>query len=689
MGASVESIFTALDNVEPSVRIRVLAERIRGADHAYYVLDAPIMSDGEYDALMRELRALEDEHPDLVSSDSPTQRVSGAAADDFAKVTHLEPLLSLRNAMSEEEVRQFDQRVNSLVGHAVLYDCEPKLDGLSIALVYRDGHLEVAATRGDGTTGEDVTANVRTIRTIPLVLLAEAPSLLQVRGEVIMDRDAFMALNESLVATGEAPKANPRNAAAGSLRQLDPRVTANRPLRFFAYSAYSPTGLPIETQTDLLIALQRWGFPISPFSRFAPSLDDALAYCREMESTRHTWSFDTDGVVLKVNSLVDQAELGTVGRDPRWAIAFKYPPEEAYTTLKNISVQVGRTGVLTPVAELEPVTVGGVLVKSATLHNAREIARKDLRIGDTVVVRRAGEVIPEIVTAVIERRVGSEREWSMPSTCPSCGAPARQVDEEVAIRCSNRPSACPAQLAQGIEHFASRDCMNIEGLGPAIIETLLTNSLIRTPADLYALTPEQLLPLPRFGEKSAQRLLANIAASQKAELPRVINALGIPQVGQETASLLASVFGSLQRLASATEDELNDLEGIGPSVTESIRGFFATPENRTLVDDLSQLGIGQPASRDGLPNSTSSVGHLQGASFVITGTLTKPRRHYEELIVKSGGRIADSVSSKVSYVVHGDSPGSKLAKAQKLGIPLLDEAGLLDLISPNEDANPR
>ncbi|HZW31946.1 MAG TPA: NAD-dependent DNA ligase LigA [Isosphaeraceae bacterium] len=665
------------DESAARARISELIQRIHEADYAYYVLDAPIVDDATYDGWMRELRALEEAFPGLVRPDSPTQRVPGAPVEAFAKVTHLDPLLSLGNCTSEEELRRFDQRVRSLLGHPTNYHCEPKFDGLSIALVYRDGQLVVAATRGDGTTGEDVTANVRTIRSIPIVLRGQAPPVLQVRGEVIMERAAFLALNEALIAAGETPKANPRNAAAGSLRQLDPRVTASRPLRFFAYSAYAPGGLPVATQAELIAVLRAWGFPTSPYNRLVPDVDAALAYIREMQEVRHSWPFDTDGVVIKVNGLADQAELGVVGREPRWAIAYKYPSEEAYTLLKNIVVQVGRTGVLTPVAELEPVSVGGVLVSRATLHNAREVARKDLRIGDTVVVRRAGEVIPEIVTAVVERRPPDARPWTMPSTCPSCGAPVRQVDDEVAVRCSNRPSRCPAQLAQNIEHFASRDCMNIEGLGPAVIETLLAHGLIRSPADLYRLTREQLIPLPRFGERSADRLLASIAASRSAELARVIDALGIPQVGHETAQILARTFGSLDRLAAASEAELAALEGIGPSVSASIRAFFQDPDNQALVSDLLALGIGCAAAAS---SAAGESARLAGLTFVITGTLSRPRRYYEELIERAGGRVSDTVTSKVNYLVRGEAPGSKLAKAEKLGIPILDEAGLLALL---------
>lgn len=661
-----------------TARVRALVAEIRAADYAYYVLDAPILDDGAYDALMRELRSLEAEHPDLVLPESPTQRVPGAPVESFLKVTHLEPLLSLGNCVSEDDLRKFDQRVSASLGRQPGYHCEPKFDGLSIALVYQEGKLAVAATRGNGLVGEDVTANVRSIRSVPQTLWGDPPATLQVRGEVIIERESFLALNEALVAAGEAPKANPRNAAAGSLRQLDPKITASRPLRFVAYSAYAPAGLPIARQTDLLAALREWGFPTSAHNRPAPDVEAALAYIREMESARHGWPFDTDGVVVKVDSFADQAELGAVGREPRWAIAYKYPPEEAYTTLKDITVQVGRTGVLTPVAELEPVTIGGVLVSRATLHNAREVARKDLRLGDTVVIRRAGEVIPEIVAAVVERRPANATVWQMPDACPACGAPVLQVEDEVALRCSNPPSKCRAQLAQGIEHFASRACMNVEGLGPAVVEALLTADLIHTPADLYRLTKEQLLPLPRFAERSADKLLKNVTDSRSAELSRVIDALGIPQVGHETAQLLASVFGSLDRLADAAEEQLNDLEGIGPSVTASIRGYFADAGNRALVDDLLELGIGRAPHTEA--TDAAEDGRLAGASVVITGTLSKPRRYFEELIAKSGGRLADSVTTKVTYVVCGDAPGSKLDKARKLGVPVLTEADFLALL---------
>jgi len=686
--AVIASPLPTEDDVHRSIekRLRALVDQIRAADYAYYTLDAPILSDAEYDAAMRELKALEEAHPALVLPDSPTRRVPGAPAERFNKVTHLSPLLSLGNVMSEDELRRFDQRVTDLLGKAPAYHCEPKFDGVSIGLIYRNGVLVQGATRGDGMVGEDVTANVRTIHAIPLALSGTPPPILQVRGEVLMDRAAFLALNEALVAAGEAPKANPRNASAGSLRQLDAKVTASRPLRFFAYSAFAPDGLPVQSQTELMTRLRDWGFPVTAANRHAAGLEDALAYVREMAEGRHAFPFDTDGVVIKVDSLAAQAELGFVGREPRWAVAYKYPPEEAFTVLKAINVQVGRTGVLTPVAELEPVNVGGVLVSRATLHNAREIARKDLRVGDTVVIRRAGEVIPEIVTPVVERRNGSEVIWNMPETCPSCGAPVRQVDDEVAIRCSNSPSRCPAQRAQRIEHFAGRDRMDIDGMGPAVIESLLAAGLIQTPADLYRLTKEQILSLPRFAEKSAEKLVANISRSRSADLPRVIDALGIPQVGRETAQLLASAYRSLADLATASDEELNSFEGIGPSVAASIRGFFAEPDNRALVDDLTSLGIGTaPAT----VQPRGSGGALSGASVVITGTLSHPRKYFEELIERHGGRVADSVSSKVTYLLCGESPGSKLEKARKLGVTVLDEARFDVLIGQDAPATVR
>ena len=662
-------------------RVAELIEVIRTADHDYYVLDTPSSSDADYDAAFRELRAIEAAHPSLIRKDSPTRHVPGLPSEGFSKVAHLDPLLSLGNAMSEEELRRFGLRVTGLLGQSSSYHCEPKFDGLSIALVYRDGQLSVAATRGDGNVGEDITANVRTIRSIPLILRDGAPPLIQVRGEVLMDRAAFLVLNESLVAAGEPPKANPRNAAAGSLRQLDARITASRALRFFAYGAYAPEGLTVQTQAELSAQLRAWGFPTSSANRRVAHFEGALDYCRAMETIRHTFEFDTDGVVVKVESLAAQVELGTAGREPRWAIAYKYAPEEAFTTLRDIIVQVGRTGVLTPVADLEPVTVGGVLVGRATLHNAREVARKDLRIGDTVVVRRAGEVIPEIVTAVVERRTGTEVPWMMPITCPSCGAPVRQSEDEVATRCSNSANWCPAQLAQRIEHFAGRDRMNIEGMGPAVIESLLGAHLIQTPADLFRLTRDQVLGLPRFAEKSADKLVANISASRSADLPRVVDALGIPQVGRETAQLLATVFGSIEKLSAATEEQLIELEGIGPSMLASIRGYFADPDNQAFVSDLVSLGIGKNGGAQSAAR-LASLDTLAGASFVITGTLSHPRRYFEQLILTNGGRLTDSVNSKVSYLLRGDSPGSKLDKAKKLGVTVLSESEFEDLIRP-------
>lgn len=493
-----------------------------------------------------------------------------------------------------------------------------------------------------------------------------------------MDRASFLALNEGLQASGEPPKANPRNAAAGSLRQLDSKVTAGRSLRFFAYAAFAPGEMLVATQTELLRQLQQWGFQPSPWSQAAADLEAALAYIREMREGRHRFPFDTDGVVIKVDSLAAQAELGVVGREPRGATAYKYPPEEAYTTLKDILVQVGRTGVLTPVADLEPVNLGGVVVSHASLHNAREIARKDVRIGDTVVIRRAGEVIPEVITPVVERRTGAERVWSMPETCPSCGAPVRHVEGEVAIRCSNAPSRCPAQVAQTIEHFGGRDRMNVEGLGPAVIESLLQAQLVHRPADLYRLTKEQLLGLPRFADKSAEKLIANIQRTRSMDLGRVIDALGIPQVGRETAQLLAATIGSLEGLANANESDLAKLEGIGPSVAGSIVGYFAEAENRAFVDDLRSLGIGQATEL--ARHAGGSGGRLAGAAFVITGTLSRPRQAVAESIGANGGRVVDSVSAKVAYLVYGESPGSKLEKARKLGVTVLTEAELLALL---------
>jgi DNA ligase (NAD+) len=675
---SISPATASVETGELAVHHRELVELVRAADYAYYVLDAPMLSDAEYDVVLRELRALEAEHPELSTPDSPTRRVPGAPVEGFAKVTHLDALLSLGNAMSEDELRRFDTRVTTMLGSPPAYHCEPKFDGLSIAIVYREGRLAGAATRGDGYVGEDVTENVRTIRSIPLALRGPAPAVVQVRGEVLMDRDAFLALNEKLVAAGEPAKANPRNAAAGSLRQLDAKISVDRPLRFFAYSAYAPDGLPATTQGEMSELLREWGFPTSRANRLAAGLEEALRFCHEMETGRRVFPFDTDGVVVKVNSLAAQAELGWVGREPRWAIAYKYPPEEAFTTLRGILVQVGRTGVLTPVADLEPVTVGGVLVSRATLHNAREIARKDLRVGDTVVIRRAGEVIPEIVASVAERRSGTETTWTIPETCPACGAPVRQTEDQVAIRCSNPINRCRAQLSQSIEHFVGRDRMDVEGLGPAVVESLLNAELIRSSGDLYRLTKEQVLGLPRFAEKSADKLIANIAKSRLADVTRVVDALGVPQVGHETAQILASVFGSLERLSQASVEELGLLEGVGPSVTASIRAYFDDPENQALVADLIRLGIGRPTSLARSESPTDA--RLAGRAFVITGSLTRPRRYFEELIEAHGGRIADSVNSKVNYLLCGESPGSKLDRARKLGVAVIDEAQLATLL---------
>lgn len=653
-----------------------LRAQLHAHNISYYVHDEPLISDAEYDSLLRRLQQLEADHPELRTPDSPTQRVGAPPAAAFAAVRHLQPMLSLDNAFDVEELRDFDRRVCERLGGeaAPAYACEPKFDGLAVNLCYRDGVLSCGATRGDGETGEDITANLRTLDTIPLRLQGVAvPRLIEVRGEVYMPLSGFAELNARAARSGDKVFVNPRNAAAGSLRQLDSRITAARPLRFCAYGIGQCEGwAPPGTQGELLVRLRDWGFPISPLLEIAPGVARAIAYFERLAALRETLDYAIDGTVFKVDRLDWQRELGFVARAPRWAVACKFTAEEATTTLQEVEFQVGRTGVLTPVARLRPVFVGGVTVSNATLHNADEIARLGVRIGDTVVVRRAGDVIPQVVRAMPELRPGGTREIAFPERCPACGSALERTPGEVAVRCTGG-LVCPAQRRESIRHFASREAMDIEGLGEKLIEQLVARGLVTTVADLYHLRHEQLLELERMAQKSADRLLAAIAASRQTTLARFLYALGIREVGQATARILARDFGSLEALLAADLERLQGIRDIGPVVAGHIRGFFDNPDNRAVIAALVAAGVTWPdvevASR-ALP--------LAGQTWVLTGTLEAlTREAARERLEALGATVAGSVSAQTRTVVAGARAGTKLARAQALGVEVIDEPEFL------------
>ncbi|MDD3651500.1 NAD-dependent DNA ligase LigA [Immundisolibacter sp.] len=664
-----------MDQAEAKARIDALRREIAEHDYRYYVLDAPSIPDAEYDRLMRELLALEAQFPELVTPDSPSQRVGGAPSAAFAPVRHEVPMLSLANAFDEGEVRDFDRRVRELCGEAAVdYHCEPKFDGLAISLRYEGGALVQAATRGDGSTGEDVTANVRTIAAIPLRLRGEPPPLLEVRGEVYMPRDGFARLNAEQVARGEKPFANPRNAAAGSLRQLDPRITAGRPLRFYAYGHGRVDGDLPGRHSERLAMLQGYGLPVCGLRRLVPDIDGCLRYYAELGRRRPTLPYDIDGVVYKVDRIDLQERLGYVSRAPRWALAHKFPAEEAVTVVENIEVQIGRTGAVTPVARLKPVFVGGVTVTNATLHNEDELRRKDVRIGDSVVVRRAGDVIPEIVGVVPERRPAEARPFEMPTRCPVCGSAIVRLEGEAVARCSGG-LYCPAQRKATLAHFASRRAMDIDGLGDKLIEQLVDRGLVRDVSDLYRLDAATLAGLERMGEKSAAKLIAAIEASKRTTLARFIYALGIRHVGEATAAALAAHFGDLEPLMQADVDTLTAVPDVGPVVAQSIRNFFDQPHNREVIGRLLAAGV-----RWSPVEARTGARPLAGKTIVITGTFSRPREELTAALQRLGAKVSGSVSKKTSFVAVGDNPGSKADKAAELGIPTLDEAALLALL---------
>lgn len=674
--------------------MRQLADAIRHANEQYYGADSPEISDAEYDKLFRELEQLEREYPELVLSDSPTKRVGFAQSAQterevergqggFAEVRHREPMLSLANALTPEELREFSRRIEKIISGKgseesagpVRFLTEYKFDGVAVELVYRDGELVVASTRGDGEIGEGITANVQTIRSVPRRLpryAAELPQQLEVRGEVIISTADFIQLNEDRVAKGEWQFANPRNAAAGSLRQLDPSVTAKRPLGFFAYYLSSPDPLPVRCQSEMLELLRKLSFPVQPDILISSTVEEIVPHFHRLEKQRDTLPYEIDGVVVKVDSFELQKQLGVRSRTPRWAVALKFPPREGFTKLLDISVQVGRTGTLTPVAELEPVKIGGVVVKRATLHNQDEIDRKDIRIGDTVVVRRQGDVIPAVVAVVTAKRVGTERRFVLPDRCPECGSPAAKTTEgDAAVRCTNL--SCPAQLVERLKHFVSRGGFDIDLLGEKLLEQLVERGIVKRPADLFQLTQGQLEQLPRMGERSASNVIKAIAGSKTIHLSKFIFALGIRHVGERTARALAVASGSLGRLIGFSREELQSIEDIGPKVAESIGEFFASPDERANIDALLESGVEIEHLQQ-----QSGGGRFAGETVVLTGTLSAMSRDQAaERIIAEGGAVTGSVSKKTTLVVAGNEAGSKLNKAEALGIPVIDEQQFL------------
>lgn len=656
-----------------------LRREIRHNEYLYYVLDAPEITDAEYDRMMVRLRELEARYPDSIPADSPTQRVGGRASSQFTEVRHLEPLLSLGNVFSAEELRAFDERVRSGLpaGSKVEYVMEPKIDGLACSLIYENGKLVRAATRGDGVVGENVTANVRTIRSIPLTLKVPdgetVPELLDVRGEVYMPRQAFMRLNEQRAERGESEFANPRNAAAGSLRQLDPQVTASRSLSFFAYYLVGEGAQPKHSESLALLA--HYGFKVSENYKVVENIDEAIKYIGDFNELRQGLSYDTDGAVIKVNDVYQQRILGATGKDPRWATAYKYPPEQTETTLEDIDWRVGRTGVLTPTAVLTPVKLSGSVISRATLHNEDFIRAKDIRIGDRVVINKAGEIIPEVLRVVVEKRTGDEKEVEIPSVCPECGWRVERQGEEAAIRCTN--PHCPALGREGLIHFVSRDAMNIDGCGPSVINALLDAGLVRDAADLYSLRKDDLLKLERMGEKSADNLLAALAESKKNELDKLLFALGIRHVGAKVARILATEFGSMEKLQQAQPEELAQIRDIGDKIAESVVTWLNVPANIDLVERLAAAGLTMtftpPASQEDNP--------FFGKTLVFTGTMpTLGRAEAKTMAQDVGAKVSGSVSKKTDYVIAGAEAGSKLEKAQQLGVTVIDEAEFLRLL---------
>jgi len=664
-------------------RINDLRKQINYHNYRYYVLDSPEISDFEYDELMRELLRLEAENPELVTSDSPTQRVGAAPVDSFPPMAHRVPLLSIDNAMDTDELRAFHQRVVKLVGKEdVPYCCEPKFDGLAVELVYENGIFVRGGTRGDGYTGEDVTSNLKTIKSIPLKLIAEdPPDFLEVRGEVLLYKNALKALNMERSEKQEPLFANPRNAAAGSLRQLDPRITASRPLVFFSYGIVDAVSVGLDSQFDTLRRLQEYGFRVNPDIRLCHGIDEAIDLCLSMQEKRESLPYEIDGVVIKVNDIADQRVLGIKARSPRWSIAYKFPPVQATTILRKIGVQVGRTGVLTPVAVLDPVKIGGVTVSRATLHNADEVKRKDVREGDTVIVQRAGDVIPEIVAPVPSKRTGKEREFAMPETCPVCGSgiirdtSGEKGKQGVMYRCVNM--ACPAILKEQIYHFASKDALDIDGLGRKIVQQMVDKGLVRDVSDLYILTRDDIMGLDGFAELSTSNLLNSIQESKKTTLGRFLYGLGIPHVGEVAARDLAQHFGSLEKVMEASQDELQSMKGIGKEMARAISSFFSNERNRAVIGKLLDRGLEITLQK----TAKRAEAPLEGKKFCFSGSLqSMTRSEAKKEVEGKGGQVVSAVSSQLDYLVVGTEPGSKLDKATSLGVSIVDEDEFLRMI---------
>lgn len=658
-----------------------LREKVRYHNTRYYEMDDPEVSDAEYDRLFQRLLELEAQYPELVTPDSPTQRVGARPKEAFTQVTHRLPMLSLENGFEDQQIRDFDVRVKRFLGDRtpLEYTVEPKIDGLAVEMVYERGALTVASTRGDGVIGEDVTSNIKTILTVPLSLTRPkdglaVPELLEVRGEVYMETEAFQALNAQRIEKGHPPFANPRNAAAGSLRQLDAMVTAKRPLNMFCYGIGELRGPKFKTQFELMLSLQAWGLRINrPHIAVCQTVDGVVDFCHHLEEIRSQFPYETDGAVIKVNELDIQARLGQKSRSPRWALAFKFKPTQGTTRVMKIDVQVGRTGALTPVAHLEPVEIGGVLVKRATLHNQDEINKRDIRVLDRVVVQRAGDVIPEVVKAIKSTRTGEEKMFVMPSRCPVCGSAVVKKNEEVVLRCPN--PGCPAQVKASLKHFVSKGAMDVEGLGDKLITQLIEKGFVRDAPDVYALRMEDLLKLEKIAEKSANNLILAIEKSKKTTLAKLIYALGIRHVGEHVAGLLARHFGRLEPMGEATEEDLLAVEGIGPQIAETVVSFFEDDANKALINRLLEAGVEYE------PASPPPASPLKGKVFVITGSLRAMNRsEAKERVVRKGGRVASSVSGSTDYLVLGESPGSKLQKAEAMGVAILREDDFIKLL---------
>jgi DNA ligase (NAD+) len=655
--------------MNPKKEIERLREGINYHNIRYYRDDSPEVSDAEYDQLMQRLKELEDAHPDLVTPDSPTQRVGAAPLEKFEKSTHLRPMFSLENAMSDEKALEFNDRVKRFLGKKgdIEYIAEPKIDGLAINLYYEKGRFVHGATRGDGAVGENVTQNLRTIRTLPMKIIDKnPPSRMEVRGEVYMSVKDFERMNRERERSGESIFANPRNAAAGSVRQLDPRITASRPLGILCYQLGTVEGKNFKTQQETLAQIKKWGFPVNDRIRLCADIKAAITFHHHLLDTREKLEYEVDGTVIKVNSLDMQSSLGEKSRSPRWALALKFPARQKSSKIKNIIVQVGRTGAITPIAELDPVEVGGVIVKRATLHNQDEIDRKDARIGDTVLVQRAGDVIPEVVKVIQEKRPKGARKYRLPEKCPVCGQKVVRPEGEAVTRCIN--INCPAQIKESIKHFVSRNAMDIDGLGEKIVEQLYEQGLVKAIPDIYRLKKDQLIPLERMADKSAQNLINAIEASKNPTLPRFLYALGIRHVGEHMARVLAGAFGDIEALEKAKEDELLELDEVGPEVAKSTRQFFNNPENKRAIKELHKLGVNIRKEKQIVSSA------LSGKTFVLTGGLdTMTREGAKAAIARAGGRVSSSVSTKTDFVVVGKDPGSKLTKAREMGVKTISE----------------